>query len=195
MARCLGAAAITTGACSCCFATQRALRAAVKAFTGRQDGQNKARWCLVEFVGDVKRMRGGATALLVQAAVALSLSDSARGFSCLLCPCLPQRAPALRGGLRAARKFCSGGRRALGETHTFAAMRVITFDIDGTICASDKLTEGVMANAMHRGAFTHAFQAVCGFENASIDEVPTFHRCMCPCVLACVCARAPPKLS
>ena len=127
---------------------------------------------------------------MVQAAVALSLSDSARGFSCLLCPCLPQRAPALRGGLRAARKFCRGGRRALGETRTFAAMRVITFDIDGTICASDKLTEGVVANAMHRGAFTHAFQAVCGFENASIDEVPTpsLHVSMCTCMCMCTCA-------
>ena len=58
----------------------------------------------------------------------------------------------------------------------------VRFDIDGTICASDKLTEGVVANAMHRGAFTHAFQAVCGFENASIDEVPTsIFMCMCTC--------------
>ena len=28
-----------------------------------------------------------------------------------------------------------------------------------------------VANAMHRSAFTHAFKVVCGFEDASIDEV------------------------
>jgi hypothetical protein len=46
----------------------------------------------------------------------------------------------------------------------------VTFDIDGTICIADKVAKGVVANAMHRGAFEHAFKTVCGFE-ASIDEV------------------------
>lgn len=50
-------------------------------------------------------------------------------------------------------------------------VHVVTLDIDGTICVSDKITKGVVANAMHRGAFAHAFKSVCGFE-ASIDEVP-----------------------
>eukprot|EP00277_Geminigera_cryophila_P000478 CAMPEP_0179417510 /NCGR_PEP_ID=MMETSP0799-20121207/7407_1 /TAXON_ID=46947 /ORGANISM="Geminigera cryophila, Strain CCMP2564" /LENGTH=274 /DNA_ID=CAMNT_0021190527 /DNA_START=75 /DNA_END=899 /DNA_ORIENTATION=- len=52
-----------------------------------------------------------------------------------------------------------------------ATIDIVTFDIDGTICVSDKITQGVVGNAMHRGAYTHAFQTVCGFE-ASIDEVP-----------------------
>ena len=52
-------------------------------------------------------------------------------------------------------------------------VHVVTFDIDGTICVSseDKTEEGVVANAMHGGAFAHAFKSVCGFE-ASINEVP-----------------------
>ena len=37
-----------------------------------------------------------------------------------------------------------------------------------------------VANAMHRGAYTHAFKVVCGFEDASIDEVE--HHGMTVCV-------------
>jgi len=89
------------------------------------------------------------------AAVAVSLAGPALGFASLP-PRQSPRARVPRGGV------------PLGMS---GAVRVITFDIDGTICVSDKLTEGVVANAMHRGAFAHAFQAVCGFEGASIDEV------------------------
>jgi phosphoglycolate phosphatase len=50
-------------------------------------------------------------------------------------------------------------------------INLVTFDIDGTICVSDKVTEGVIPNAMHHAAFSHAFKVVCGFEGASINEV------------------------
>lgn len=99
--------------------------------------------------------RLSATRLLVLQLVAVSLAGPALGFASLP-PRQSPRARVPRGGV------------PLGMS---GAVRVITFDIDGTICVSDKLTEGVVANAMHRGAFAHAFQAVCGFEGASIDEV------------------------
>jgi hypothetical protein len=40
---------------------------------------------------------------------------------------------------------------------------------------------------MHRGAFTHAFKVVCGFEDASIDEVE--HHGMTVCVHLPTCMR------
>ena len=48
--------------------------------------------------------------------------------------------------------------------------KLITFDIDGTLCKSDARNSAV-ANAMHTKAFSHAFREVFGID-ASIDEIP-----------------------
>ena len=56
-----------------------------------------------------------------------------------------------------------------------------------------QVTEGVVANAMHRNAFTHALKTVCGFENASIDEVP-HHGMTDPLILLKMQVTQPPSL-
>jgi hypothetical protein len=55
------------------------------------------------------------------------------------------------------------------------------------------VTEGVVANAMHRNAFTHALKTVCGFENACIDEVP-HHGMTDPLILLKIQVTRPPSL-
>ena len=56
------------------------------------------------------------------------------------------------------------------------------------------MTEGVVANAMHRNAFTYALKSVCGFENASIDEVP-HHGMTDPLILLKIQVTQPPSLT
>jgi len=86
-------------------------------------------------------------------------AGSVSGFLSPVAPFTPQRSRELH--------FAAAAR-----TMSRTDVHVVTFDIDGTICVSseDKTEKGVVANAMHRSAFAHAFKSVCGFE-ASIDEV------------------------
>lgn len=49
---------------------------------------------------------------------------------------------------------------------------LVTFDIDGTICVANTLFKGAAHKAMHHAAFSYALKTVCGFDDASINEVP-----------------------